>query len=200
MSKLVVSEFVTLDGVMEDPGGSEGLDRGGWAFQFERGPEGDKFKLDEALAADALLLGRKTYEGFAEAWPSRTDEVGFAEKMNTMPKYVVSTTMDEAGWNNSTVIKGDVASEVARLKQEPGGNILVYGSGELVKTLMEYDLIDELVLMVFPVVLGTGKRLFQDGVGRTALKLVETKPAGSVVILTLQRAPDEDATPESGEA
>ena len=109
MSKLVVSEFVTLDGVLEDPGGSEGFDRGGWAFQFERGPEGDKFKLDEALAADALLLGRKTYEGFAEAWPSRTDEVGFAEKMNTMPKYVVSTTLDEAGWNNSTVIKGDVA-------------------------------------------------------------------------------------------
>ena len=200
MSKLVVSEFVTLDGVMEDPGGSEGLDRGGWAFQFERGPEGDKFKLDEALAADALLLGRKTYEGFAEAWPSRTDEVGFAEKMNTMPKYVVSTSMDEAGWNNSTVIKGDVAKEVARLKQEPGGNILVYGSGELVKTLMEHDLVDELVLMVFPVVLGTGKRLFQDGVDRTALKLVETKPAGSVVILTLQRAPDEDATPESGQA
>jgi dihydrofolate reductase len=188
MSKLVVSEFVTLDGVMEDPGGSEGFDRGGWAFQFERGPEGDKFKLDEALAADALLLGRKTYEGFAEAWPSRTDEVGFAEKMNTMPKYVVSTTMNEAGWNNSTVIKGDVAKEVARLKQEPGGNILVYGSGELVKTLMEHDLVDELVLMVFPVVLGTGKRLFQDGVDRTALKLVETKPAGSVVILTFQRA------------
>jgi dihydrofolate reductase len=200
MSKLVVSEFVTLDGVMEDPGGSEGLDRGGWAFQFERGPEGDKFKLDEALAADALLLGRKTYEGFAEAWPSRTDEVGFAEKMNTMPKYVVSTSMDEAGWNNSTVIKGDVANEVARLKQELGGDILVYGSGELVKTLMEHDLVDELVLMVFPVVLGTGKRLFQDGVDRTALKLVETKPAGSVVILTLQRAPDEDATPESGQA
>jgi dihydrofolate reductase len=188
MSKLVVSEFVTLDGVMEDPGGSEGFDRGGWAFQFERGPEGDKFKLDEALAADALLLGRKTYEGFAEAWPSRTDEVGFAEKMNTMPKYVVSTTLDEAGWNNSTVIKGDVAKEVARLKQEPGGNILVYGSGELVRTLMEHDLVDELVLMVFPVVLGSGKRLFQDGVDRTALKLVETKPAGSVVILTLQRS------------
>ena len=188
MSKLVVSEFVTLDGVMEDPGGSEGFDRGGWAFQFERGPEGDRFKLDEALAADALLLGRKTYEGFAEAWPSRTDEVGFAEKMNTMPKYVVSTTTDEAGWNNSTVIKGDVAKEVVRLKQEPGGNILVYGSGELVKTLMEHDLVDELVLMVFPVVLGSGKRLFQDGVDRTALKLVATKPAGSVVILTFQPA------------
>jgi dihydrofolate reductase len=188
MSKLVVSEFVTLDGVMEDPGGSEGFERGGWAFQFERGPEGDKFKLDEALAADALLLGRKTYEGFAEAWPSRTDEVGFAEKMNTMPKYVVSTTMDKAGWNNSTVIKGDVAKEVARLKQEPGGNILVYGSGQLVKTLMEHDLVDELVLMVFPVVLGSGKRLFQDGVDRTALELVETKPAGSVVILIYQRA------------
>ena len=200
MSKLVVSEFVTLDGVMEDPGGAEGFDRGGWAFKFERGPEGDKFKLDEVLTADALLLGRKTYEGFAAVWPSVTDEVGFAEKMNTMPKYVVSTTMDKAGWNNSTVIKGDVAREVSRLKQELGGDILVYGSGELVKTLMEHDLVDELVLMVFPVVLGTGKRLFQDGVDRTALELVETKQAGSVVILTLQRAPDEDATAESGQA
>jgi dihydrofolate reductase len=200
MSKLVVSEFVTLDGVMEDPGGSEGFDRGGWAFQFERGPEGDRFKLDEALAADALLLGRKTYEGFAEAWPSRTDEVGFADKMNTMPKYVVSTTLDEAEWNNSTVIKGDVANEVSRLKRQSGGNLLVYGSGDLLRTLMEHDLVDELVLMVFPVVLGSGKRLFQDGVDRTALKLVETKPAGSVVILTLQRAADENATAEAGQA
>ena len=188
MSKLVVSEFVTLDGVMEDPGGSEGFDRGGWAFQFERGPEGDKFKLDEALAADALLLGRKTYEGFAEAWPSRTDEVGFAEKMNTMPKYVVSTTLADPEWNNSTVIKGDVAAEVARLKEEAGGDILVAGSGQLVETLMQHDLVDEFRLMVFPVVLGSGKRLFPDGADTTAFRLVEARPAGSVAIITLQRA------------
>ena len=125
MRRIVVSEFVTLDGVMEDPGGAEAFDRGGWAFQFERGPDGDKFKLDEVLEADALLLGRKTYEGFAKAWPTVTDEVGFAEKMNSMPKYVVSSTLESADWNNSTVINGDVAEEVAKLKEEPGCNILV---------------------------------------------------------------------------
>jgi dihydrofolate reductase len=188
MSKLVVSEFVTLDGVMEDPGGAEGFDRGGWAFKFERGPEGDKFKLDEVLTADALLLGRKTYEGFAAAWPTVTDEVGFAEKMNTMPKYVVSTTLADPEWNNSTVIKGDVAAEIARLKEQAGGDILVAGSGQLVEMLMQHDLVDEIRLMVFPVVLGSGKRLFPDGAGTTAFRLVEARPAGSVAIITLQRA------------
>jgi dihydrofolate reductase len=182
--KLVVSEFVTLDGVMEDPGGAESFERGGWAFQFDRGAEGDKFKLDEVLEADALLLGRRTYEGFAAAWPGRTDEVGFAEKMNAMPKFVVSTTLEEAEWNNTTVIRGNVPEEVARLKAEAGGDILVAGSGRLVQTLMEHDLVDELRLIVFPVVLGKGKRLFGDGAAPTALRLVETKPAGSVVILT----------------
>lgn len=189
MSKLVVSQFVTLDGVMEDPGGSEGSERGGWAFQFERGPEGDKFKLDEVLAADSLLLGRKTYEGFAEAWPSRTDEVGFADKMNSMPKYVVSTTLENPEWNNSTVIK-DVVDEVSKLKQRDGGDILVYGSAQLMDTLMEHDLIDEYILMVFPVVLGKGKRLFKDGADMTAFKVVETRPVGEVVILRLERKQD----------
>jgi dihydrofolate reductase len=188
MRKLVVSEFITLDGVIDDPGGSEGTARGGWAFQFERGPDGDKFKLDELLEADALLLGRVTYDGFAEAWPSRTDEVGFADKMNGMAKYVVSTTIGEPSWNNSTVIAGDVASEVARLKEGAGGDILVAGSGTLVRTLLEHDLVDELRLMVFPVVLGAGKRLFGDTSAPTALRLVETKPAGAVAILTLRRA------------
>jgi dihydrofolate reductase len=188
MSKLVVSEFVTLDGVMEDPGGAEGFDRGGWAFKFERGPEGDKFKLDEVLAAEALLLGRKTYEGFAAVWPTVTDEVGFAEKMNTMPKYVVSTTLADPEWNNSNVIKGDIAAEVARLKEEAGGDILVAGSGQLVGMLMQHDLVDEFRLMVFPVVLGSGKRLFPDGADTAAFRLVEARPAGSVAIITLQRA------------
>jgi dihydrofolate reductase len=173
---------------MEDPGGSEGFDRGGWAFKFERGPEGDKFKLDEALAADALLLGRKTYEGFAEAWPSRTDEVGFADKMNTMPKFVVSTTLGEPQWYNSTVIKGDVAAEIHRLKQEPGKDLLVYGSGKLLDTLLQHNLVDELRLMVFPVILGSGKRLFADGTDMSAFKLVETKPTAEVVTLILHRA------------
>jgi dihydrofolate reductase len=187
MSKLVVSEFVTLDGVMEDPGGAEGFDRGGWAFRFERGPEGDRFKLDEVLEADALLLGRRTYEGFAEAWPSRTDEAGFADKMNAMRKYVVSTTLETAGWNNSTLIAGDVATEVAKLKDQPGGDILVAGSRTLVQTLLRHDLVDELRLMVFPVALGSGKRLFPDAAEMTTFELVETRPAGAVAILMLRR-------------
>jgi dihydrofolate reductase len=187
MGKLVVSEFVTLDGVMEDPGGAEGFERGGWAFQFDRGPAGDKFKLDELMEADALLLGRKTYEGFAAAWPDRTDEAGFADKMNSMPKYVVSTTLTDPEWQNSTVISENVAEEIAKLKQQqPGGDILVAGSAQLVQTLLEHDLVDEWRLMVFPVVLGAGKRLFGDGAGRTALKLVEAKPSADVVMLRLQ--------------
>ena len=191
MGKLVVSEFVTLDGVMEDPGGAEEFDRGGWAFQFDRGAEGDKFKLDEVMASDALLLGRVTYEGFAEAWPSRTGE--FADKFNGMPKFVVSTTLEGAQWNNSTVIKGDVAEEVATLKQRPGGDILVNGSATLVRTLAEHGLVDEYRLMVFPVALGRGKRLFEDVSDSTALRLVDTKQVGSdgVLILIYQPAPNE---------
>jgi dihydrofolate reductase len=184
MGKVVVSEFVTLDGVIEDPGGAEGFDRGGWAFKFDRGPEGDKFKLDEVLAADALLLGRVTYAGFAEAWPSRTGE--FADKFNSMPKFVVSTTLEEAEWSNSTLIDGDVADEVSKLKQEPGGDILVNGSGQLVRSLMRHGLVDEYRLMVFPVVLGGGKRLFTDESDVTALRLVEATPAGECLILIYQ--------------
>ena len=191
MRQLIVSQFVTLDGVMEDPGGSEGLERGGWAFQFDRGPEGHKFKLDEVLGSDALLLGRVTYEGFAEAWPSRTGE--FADKFNSMPKFVVSATLEEAGWNNSTVITGDVAEEVSRLKEQPGGDILVNGSRQLVHALMEHDLVDEYRLMVFPVVLGGGKRLFGHGGKTTALRLVDAQPVGpeGVVILTYRPAGQE---------
>jgi dihydrofolate reductase len=192
MRKVVVSEFVTVDGVMEDPGGAEGFDRGGWAFQFDRGDEGDKFKLDETLQSDALLLGRATYQVFAEAWPSRTGE--FADKFNSMPKFVVSTTLEEAEWNNSRLIKGNVAEEVSKLKQEPGGDVLVNGSAQLVHALMEHDLIDEYRLMVFPVVLGSGKRLFADTSDTTALRLVESQPVGSegVLILTYQPAGKEE--------
>ena len=195
MSKVVVSQFVTVDGVVEDPGGSEGFDRGGWAFQFDRGPEGDKFKLDEVMEADALLLGRVTYQGFAEAWPTRSGE--FADKFNNMPKFVVSTTMEQADWNNSTLIRDNVPEDIAALKQQQGGDILVNGSVQLVHTLMEHDLVDEYRLMVFPVVLGKGKRLFRDGIPRAALRLAETKPAGEVAILILQRA-DEEHGAESG--
>lgn len=184
MSRIVVSQFVTLDGVFEDPGGSENHEHGGWALQIERGPEGDKFKLDEVMSSEALLLGRVTYEGFAAAWPSREGE--FADKFNTMPKYVVSTSLGEPTWNNSTVIEDDVAGEVARLKAQEGGDILVNGSGRLITTLMEHDLVDEYRLMVFPLVLGSGRRLFADGIGKTQLRLLEATPVGpdGVVILT----------------
>jgi dihydrofolate reductase len=188
VSKVVVSQFVTVDGVFEDPGGSEGLDRGGWAFMFERGEEGDKFKLDEVMGADALLLGRVTYEGFAAAWPSR--EGDFADKFNAMTKYLVSTTLTDPGWNNTTVISNDVAGEVAKLRDGDGGDILVNGSAQLVTTLVEHDLVDELRLMVFPVVLGAGRQLFGDTEAPKAFQLVEARPVGSagVVILTYRPA------------
>ncbi len=181
MRKIIVSEFVTLDGVMEDPGGADHFERGGWAFQFERGPEGDKFKLDEVMEAGALLLGRKTYEGFAAAWPSRTGE--FADKMNNMPKYVVSATLNRASWNNSTLIKGNVAEEVAKLKAMPGQDIMVAGSGQRINTLMQHDLVDEYRLMVYPVILGKGKRLFEDGNVLHALQLVKAQPVGDGILI-----------------
>jgi dihydrofolate reductase len=181
MGKVVVSQFISLDGVVEDPGGSEDFDRGGWAFKFDRGPEGDKFKLDEVMASEALLLGRVTYEGFAEAWPSRSGD--FADKFNGMPKYVVSTTLKDPEWNNSTVISGDVATAVADLKQTVDGGILVNGSVQLVRTLAEHDLVDEYRLMVFPTVLGAGKRLFGETGEAVALRLVDAKPAGDTLIL-----------------
>jgi dihydrofolate reductase len=158
MRKVIVSEYMTLDGVMEDPGGAEGFKHGGWSFQFWN-EEAAKFKFDELFASDALLLGRVTYQGFAKAWPSMTDEEGFADRMNSLPKFVVSTTLEEVEWNNARLIKENIAEEVSKLKQQPGQDILIYGSGELVYTLMQHDLIDEYRLMVHPVVLGSGKRL-----------------------------------------
>jgi dihydrofolate reductase len=190
--KVIVSEFVTLDGVMEDPGGTEGFEHGGWAFQFDRGPEGDKFKVDELAAADALLLGRVTYEGFAAAWPQMEEQTGeYGAWMNGYPKHVASTTLQEPlEWNNSTLIKGDVAEEVSRLKEQPGKDILLFGSAQLVHTLMEHDLIDEYRLMIFPVAVGTGKRLFADVGQMKALRLVDTQPVGpdGVLVLTYEPA------------
>lgn len=186
MRKLIVSEFMSVDGVMQDPGGAEKWPRGGWAFRFNRGPEGDQFKLDEVRSSDALLLGRVTYEEFARAWPSRTGE--FADKMNGMPKYVVSTTLAQVPWNNSRLIRSNVADEVSKLKATPGGDILVAGSGHLVQTLMQHQLVDEFRLMVFPIILGDGKRLFTDGIPPTALRLTQARPVGSgVVILVYQQ-------------
>src|SRR3954451_21733291 len=166
MSKIVVSQFVTVDGVIEDPGGSENFERGGWAFQFKRGDEGDKFKLDEVMAADGLLLGRKTYDGFAAAWPSR--EGDFADKFNGMTKYVVSSTLEDPEWQNSGVINGDVAAGVQSAKDETSGDLLLSGSASLIPTLIDAGLIDEYRLMVFPLGLGQGKRLFHDTADKAA--------------------------------
>jgi dihydrofolate reductase len=186
--RLVVTEFVTLDGVMEDPGGSEQTPHGGWAFRFDRGAAGDRFKLDELEAADAQLLGRTTYEGFAAAWPSMHDAVGFADRMNSMPKYVVSRTLQQATWNNTTILRGDVLDEVSRLKRAPGRDILVAGSCQLVQTLAQHGLVDEYRLMVFPIVLGSGKRLFGAGLPATPLRIVESQPMADVLALRLQPA------------
>jgi len=179
MGKIVVSQFITVDGVVEDPGGSEKFERGGWAFEFSRGDEGDKFKSDEVMAAQALLLGRVTYEGFAEAWPEREGE--FADKFNNMTKYVVSSTLSDPEWNNSQVLGSDLKAEVERLKQEIDGDILVNGSVQLVNALADAGLVDEWRLMVFPVVLGKGKKLFDDGAAKAPLTLTDSKPVGDGV-------------------
>ena len=186
MGRIVVTEFVSLDGVMEAPGGGEDFEHGGWTFEIERGDEGDRFKLDETMSSEALLLGRRTYEGFAEAWPSREGE--FADKFNTMPKYVVSSTLQEPAWTNSTVLKGDLGEEVARAREQHDGDIVVHGSAQLVQALLERDLVDELRLMVFPVVLGSGKRLFGTS-GKKPMRLADSKIVGDgVAILIYQPA------------
>ncbi|HWB57124.1 MAG TPA: dihydrofolate reductase family protein [Gaiellaceae bacterium] len=180
MGRIVVTEFVSLDGVMEDPGGSEDFEHGGWSFEFSRGEEGDRFKLDETMGSEALLLGRVTYEGFAAAWPSREGE--FADRFNTMPKYVVSSTLGEPEWANTTVLTGDVAEAVAKLRQEQEGDIVVHGSAMLAQALLENDLVDELRLMVYPVVLGSGKRLFGES-GMKRLQLADSKSVGDGVMI-----------------
>jgi dihydrofolate reductase len=191
VGRIVVTEFVSLDGVMEDPGGAEDFKHGGWSFAISRGDEGDKFKVDEAFSSEALLLGRVTYEGFAEAWPSREGE--FADKFNTMPKYVVSSTLKEPEWNNSTVLSGDVVKEVEKLRQEQDGDIVIHGSGRLVQTLIEHDLVDELRLMVYPVVLGSGKRLFGETTDKKPLRLVDSKVVGDGVAILIYEPTREDA-------
>jgi dihydrofolate reductase len=192
MGRIVVTEFVSLDGVMEAPGGGEDFRHAGWTFEIDRGAEGNQFKLDETLSSEALLLGRVTYEGFAAAWPSR--EGDFADKFNTMPKYVVSSTLQEPEWNNSTVLKGDVVEEVAKLRERQDGDIVVHGSARLVQTLVDHDLVDELRLMVFPVVLGSGKRLFGETSDKKPLRLVDSKMVGDgVAILIYEPAKASDS-------
>jgi dihydrofolate reductase len=188
MGRIVVSEFVSVDGVMEDPGGSEGTANAGWTFRFERGTDGDGFKLNEVRDAEALLLGRVTYQGFAAAWPTIDDPVGFAAKMNAMPKYVVSNTLKDgdADWNNSTVLRGDAVSEVTALRARVAGDLLVNGSASLVQLLAEHGLVDEYRLMVFPILLGGGKRLFGNLSPASSLHLDEVQKVGDdgIVVLT----------------
>ena len=178
MRNVIVSEFVTLDGVMEAPNQ--------WSFQFGRSEEQLQFKLEELKACDALLLGRETYQGFAKAWPTMQGAGEYGERMNSLPKFVVSTTLSEVEWNAS-LIKGNLADEIGRIKQQPGQDVVIFGSGELVHTLMHQDLIDEYRLMVFPVVVGRGERLLREGSEKRVLKLVETRTFSSgVVVLTYQ--------------
>jgi dihydrofolate reductase len=195
VGRVIVTEFISLDGVVEDPGGAEkgktDFPYGGWTFEFERGDEGNQFKVEELRAADAQLLGRVTYEGFAKAWPAMRTKAGeFGEKMNAMPKYVVSSTLAdaEATWENTKVIRGDIRGAVERLKRDISGDILIAGSAKLVQGLAEHRLIDQYRLMTFPIVLGTGKRLFEGGVSKTKLRLVDNTPVGKdgVVILTYE--------------
>jgi len=198
MGKLVVTEFVSLDGIIEDPGGSEGTEHGGWSFRHPA-PEGEQFKGDELRSSDVQLLGRVTYDGFAAAWPAMEEATGeFGKKMNAMPKVVVSTTLTEAAWNNTTIISGNVADEVARLKAQYDGDILVQGSATLVETLNEHGLVDEYHLMVHPVVLGKGKRLFRDSAAGTDLELVESRKAGPNVLLLIYRPASSTAAGPDG--
>jgi dihydrofolate reductase len=186
MARVVVTEFISLDGVVEDPGGSEDFEYGGWSFAFDRGAEGNQFKTDETMQAEAMLLGRVTYEGFANSWPGREGE--FADKFNTMPKYVVSSTLTDPEWTNTTVLEGDPVEAVAKLKQEKDGDLIVHGSVTLAQTLIEHDLVDELRLMVFPVVLGKGKSLFGPTGDKKTFRLTEVHSVGEgVATMVLQR-------------
>jgi dihydrofolate reductase len=183
MGRIVATEFVSLDGVMQAPGGGESYKHQGWTFEVDRGPDGDRFKLEETMQAEGLLLGRTTYEGFAAAWPGMEGE--FADKFNSMPKYVVSSTLKDPSWNNTTVLDGELSQEIAKLTQETQGDLFVHGSAQLVQGLLERDLLDELRLMVFPVVLGSGKRLFGDSENKHGMKLADCKTVGAgIVVLT----------------
>jgi dihydrofolate reductase len=189
VGKIVVSDNVTLDGVIQDPAGDEGFERGGWVGLIKDHPELGKLALDEALGAEALLLGRRSYEWLAGRWPSRSGEL--ADRLNSMPKYVISSTIEDPEWNNSTLLKGDVVNEVSKLKQELNGEIVVAASFRLMETLMEHDLVDELRLKIFPVVLGAGERLFGETSDKKPMRLVDARSLeGGVAFLTYERVRD----------
>jgi dihydrofolate reductase len=180
--KIVATQYVSLDGVIEDPVGMEGSGLGNWTGPFSRGPDGDKFKLEELLGADAMIYGRVTYDAFAAAWPAMKDEAGFADRMNSLPKFVASTTLKHAGWNNTTIWHGDLVDHVAAFKAEAGGDALIYGSASIVHQLMPHGLIDEFRLMVYPTVLGRGKPLFPPNL-KAMLSLAECRRLGGGIVL-----------------
>ena len=189
MGTIVLNANVSLDGVIEDPAGVEGFRLGGWFFEIDRGEDGNRFTLDEALGAEALLLGRRSYEFFAATWPSRGGEL--ADRLNSLPKYVVSSTLADPGWNNSTLLRGDVVTEVSKLKQELDGEIVVLASFQLARTLLEHDLVDELRVQVYPVVLGAGERLFGETSDKKPMRLLDTRTVGDgIAILTYRPVPD----------
>src|SRR5881296_4313192 len=189
MGKIVVSNNVSLDGVIQDPAGDEGFSRGGWVGLIKDRPGANKLALDEALGAEAFLLGRRSYEWFAARWPSRSGEL--ADRLNSLPKYVVSSTLEDPSWNNSTVLKGDAVDEVSKLKQELTGEIVVAASFQLVRTMVEHDLVDELRLKIFPVVLGAGERLFGKTSDKKPMRLVGSQTVdGDVAFLTYERVRD----------
>jgi dihydrofolate reductase len=185
MGRIVVTEYISVDGVVEAPSGMEAFERVGWTDGFTRGPEGDAFKFEETMASDALLLGRGTYDGFAPVWPHMPGE--FADRFNALPKYVVSSTLESPEWNNTTVLRGDVVEEVTALKGRYERDIAVHGSPQLVQTLVENDLVDELRLMVYPVIVGAGKRLFGETTRTRILRLVETKTFGDGIHVLVYR-------------
>ena len=180
--KVIVSQYMSLDGVIQDPVGMEGSGLGDWTGPFKRGPKGDQFKHEELFQCDAVLLGRVTYDAFAAVWPTLKDETGFADRINSMPKYVVSRCLEKAAWNNTTILSGDAVSSIRALKDRPGGNILVYGSAALVHALMPKGLVDEYNLMVYPTVLGRGTRLFPEN-SRSVMSLVESQQFGGGIVL-----------------
>jgi dihydrofolate reductase len=189
MGKIVVSDNVSLDGVIQDPAGDEGFRVGGWVGQIKDREELNRLTRDEALGAEALLLGRRSYEWFAARWRSRSGEL--ADRINSLPKYVVSSTLEDPDWNNSTVLKGEVLNEVSKLKQELNGEIVVWASFQLVHTLMEHDLVDELRLKIYPVVLGAGERLFGETSDKKPMRLVGTQTVdGDIAFLTYERVRD----------
>jgi dihydrofolate reductase len=197
MGRIIVTEFVSMDGVMEAPGGGEDYKHAGWTFEINRGDEGTKFKLKETFESEALLLGRVTYEGFAKAWPSRDGE--FADKLNSMPKYVISSTLKKADWNNSTVLNGRVIEEVTKLRKKLNGNIVVHGSAQLVQALVANDLIDELRLMVFPAILGSGKKLFGQMDQKKSMKLISSQTVGDGVEILIYEPNQRQSRPNTQE-